>query len=125
MHTAGFARDQGIDTAVVPGNVTSPTSKGTNNLLVTNQAAAITSTDDVMHLLGLPGTTAEGRIAKRVRGSNQQEQLILDLIEKGINDGSAILRNSRLSVEQFSHHLTMLEITAKIRPLGNNLWALR
>ncbi len=135
MHTARFALDQGIDVLAVPGNITSPVSAGTNNLIKSG-AAAITSTEDILHALGLQ--TAEEVVQKgqaqqsdhqtqsrsRIRGANQSEQAIIDLLEKGIFEGSQLLMDSGLTIDVFSHHLTMLEITAKIRPLGANQWTL-
>lgn len=124
LHTADFAIDQGIDVLVVPGNITSPTSVGTNNLIKTG-ALVVTSADDVLLALGLQAKTKANHYPTRIEGSNAEEQRIIDLLEQGVNEGNELLHASKLSVEQFNHHLTMLEITTKIRPLGANRWALR
>jgi DNA processing protein len=123
MHTARFAMEQGIPVLAIPGNITSPTSAGTNNLVKTD-AIAVTSASDVLFALGL--TTAPEATSKKIRltSTNPQEQRILDLLEQGITDGNELLQRSQLEVETFNHHLTMLEITAKIRALGANHWGL-
>lgn len=121
LHTATFAHDQGVDVLAVPGNITSPTSVGTNHLLQTG-ATPVTCTKDVLRHLGIRSKRA---LSRRVRGANATEQQLLDLLEQGTSDGSQLLAASGLSVEVFNHHLTMLEITAKIHPLGANHWALR
>ncbi len=124
MHTARFALDQGIEVLVVPGNITSPTSAGTNNLLKSG-ATPVTAAADILHTLSLPFVASDNDLPpERIRGANPNEQRILDLLEQGINQGSKLLLHSGLRIEEFNHHLTMLEITAKIRPLGANNWGL-
>ena len=83
MHTARFALEQGVDVLAVPGNITSPNSVGTNNLIRTG-AAPITCTQDVLYALGAKHLPAEP--VKR-RGDNAEEQALLDLLYAGISDG--------------------------------------
>lgn len=125
MHTARFALEQGIMVMAVPGDITSPTSAGTNNLIKAG-ATPITELADLLYALELQHSDLESdqQPQVRIRGSNQSEQHILDLLERGIHDGDKLLTDSGLAVDQFNHHLTMLEITAKIRPLGANQWTL-
>src|SRR5690606_12979689 len=56
LHTANFALEQGRPVLAVPGNITSPTSAGTNNLIKTG-ATPVTSVNDVFYALGLEPTT--------------------------------------------------------------------
>lgn len=121
LHTTNFARQQDRDILAVPGNITSPRSVGTNNLIKQGGAALITSYKDVLHALQLEDHQTA---AKEVRGRNAHEQTVLDLILQGINDGQSLLSLSRLSVSQFNQVLTMLEIGGKVRPLGANNWAI-
>lgn len=118
LHTARFALEQGVDVLCVPGNITSVTSRGTNTLIKAG-ATPVTEVDDVLHVLGMerqPGT------AKKLRGSNAHEQLVLDVLQEGITDGAELLARSRLDISQYNQVMTMLEIRGKIRPLGNNQW---
>lgn len=124
LHTARFALEQGNDVMAVPGNITSPLSEGTNNLIKSG-ATPVTNTADILHHLGLQPASRKGAKRQRTRGSNSQEQLIIDLLEQGVQQGSRLLEQSGLSIQDFNHHMTMLEISAKIRPLGANQWALR
>jgi DNA processing protein len=121
LHTAKFALEQGRDVLAVPGNITSPGSAGTNNLIKTG-ATPVTSVDDVLYALNLRDTVFE-TIA--IRGDNAEEQAILDLLQEGTTEGVELLSCSRLQAPAFNQALTMLEISGKIRPLGNNQWALR
>lgn len=104
----------------VPGSIFSETSRGTNNLL---KAGAMPATDyaDVLHILGIEETEPQ---TKKVKGANEAEQAILDLLMGGLRDGDILLAESKLEVALFNQTLTMLEITGKIRSLGGGQWSL-
>lgn len=121
LHTARFALEQGKDVLAVPGNITSLTSVGTNNLIKAG-ATPVTSYVDVLHALGLKDRAEPGRT---VRGRNQYEQTLLDLLQKGITDGEQLLKQSDLTPSEFNQALTMLELGGKIHSLGANQWSLR
>jgi DNA processing protein len=118
LHTARFALEQGKDVMAVPGNITSPVSKGTNNLV---HAGAVPVRDhtDVTFALGLePGEKAGAA------GSNTAEQAIIDLLALGMSDGPELLAVSGLDAALFNQTIAMLEIRGIIRPLGGNRWML-
>lgn len=117
-HTATFAVNTGRTVMAVPGNITSPSSVGTNNLLK-DHAIAATSAEDVLIALGM---TIHKTKIKHVKGSNPGEQSILNVLLLGITAGHEILAASGLSVSHYNQHLTMLEIRGKIRPLGSDNW---
>lgn len=117
MHTARFALEQGKDVLTIPGNITSPLSAGTNNLIKAGAMPA-TSVDDVFAVLGLQSPTRTIR-----KGGTAHEQTILDLLVSNVRDGSELLARAALPVDQFNQTLTMMEITGKIRALGNNQWS--
>ena len=121
LHTANFALEQGKPVLAVPGNITSPTSVGTNNLIKSG-ATPVTSARDVFHALGLDVAQKK---REAPRSGNPNEQILLDLLFSGIDDGAELLSSSRLEVSLFNQTLTMLEIRGQIRPLGNNRWALQ
>jgi DNA processing protein len=104
LHTAKFALEQGRDVLAVPGNITSPGSAGTNNLIKTG-ATPVTSVDDVLYALNLRNTVLE-TIA--IRGDNAEEQAILDLLQEGTTEGVELLSRSRLQAPAFNQALTML-----------------
>jgi DNA processing protein len=119
MHTAGFALEQGKSVMAVPGNITSVTSEGCNNL-IRSGATPITCVADVLAELGL----AEEQVGLPL-GDSREEQAILTLIAAGEHDGEDIQKQSGLSPALFSQTLTMLEISGKIRALGANQWTMR
>jgi DNA processing protein len=118
LSTARFALEQGKDVMAVPGNINSPTSVGTNNLIKAG-AMPVTCLEDVLSVLGLQG----GAAPQAPVSSDPHEQAILTLIYAGTTDGGALLATSKLPVTLFNQTLTMLEINGRIRPLGNNHWA--
>lgn len=110
--------EQGRDVLAVPGNITSSKSTGTNNLIKTGAQPA-TSVDDILYVLGIDGDAKDAR----VRGDTAEEQTVLDLLYGGVSDGHGLLLGSELPAVQFNTVLTMLEISGKVRALGNNHWA--
>lgn len=119
LHTARFALEQGKDVLVVPGNITSPTSVGCNNLIKSG-ATPVTSVDDILHALGADNLAATTYVHK---GDTTEEQAILDLLYTGVSDGHTLLVRSEMTPDSFTQTLTMLELSGKIHPLGNNHWA--
>jgi DNA processing protein len=120
LHTAGFALEQGKPVLAIPGNITSPTSGGTNNLIKTG-ATPVTSAKNVFYALGLE-ITEKSREAPH--SSNPHEQTLLDLLFSGISDGTELFEASELEVSLFNQTLTLLEIRGRIRALGGNRWQL-
>jgi DNA processing protein len=119
LHTARFALEQGRDVMAVPGNITSPTSAGTNNLIKSG-ATPVTSAEEVLQILGVEQVAAT---TARYYSADPHEQQVLSLMQQGTSDGGELLRQTDMGVSLFNQTLTMLEIRGRIRPLGNNQWA--
>lgn len=118
LHTANFALEQGREVLAVPGNITSSGSGGTNALIKTG-AALVASSQDVFDIMGIHSAQK----ATVPHGNCPAEQIILDLLKKGPQDGSALLAKSGLNISLYNQTVTMLEITGKIRALGGNQWS--
>lgn len=119
LHTANFALEQGRTVMAVPGNITSPTSMGTNNLIKAG-AIPVTSAQDILEVMGLNLKKQHGQ----VMAANEQEAIILQLLSDGITDSAELHVKGGLDTALFNQTLTMLEITGKIRPLGAGHWGL-
>lgn len=117
LYTAQFAVDLGQEVMVVPGNITSPTSVGTNNLLKSG-ASPITNTLDVLRIMGLDHKFAPAL----PKGQTAAEQLVLNLLSDGIHEGNELFSKTSLPASEFNQTMTMLEITGKIKAGGNNSW---
>ena len=121
LHTANFALEQGKEVFAVPGNITSPQSAGTNNLIKAG-ATPVTSAEDVLNALGLEIKEPSKR---EILAANQEEHRILTLLADGVQEGEELLKKSELPTEVFNQTLTMLEINGKVHAAGNGQWALK
>ncbi len=121
LHTANFALDQGKTIMAVPGNITSPQSVGTNNL-IRSGAIPVTEVSDIFHAMNLK---PEKRQRYDIVASSKEEMIILELLVGGLSDGGELLVRSLLDPRIFNQTLTMLEINGKIRPLGAGHWAIK
>ena len=119
LHTANFALEQGQTVMAVPGNITSPASKGTNNLIKTG-ASPVTGIQDILNALNL-GQQVSLNIAV---AANAEEASILQQMQNGMTDINELQAGSLLSPQIFNQTLTMLEISGKVRPLGGGQWSL-
>lgn len=119
--TARFAIEQNKQVGAIPGNIDSPLSVGTNNLIKSG-ATLVSSADDVLDALGL---MAKEKARAEVFGDSQEEQVIIDILKSGETDMDKIQEQSKLDPAIFSQTITMLEISDKIRPLGANHWTLK
>lgn len=121
LHTAGFAIDQGKEVLAVPGNINSPMSEGTNQLIKTG-ATPVTSTQDVLLALGLDNPARQTQ--QVLAGLSKAEQVIITLIKQGTHGGNELAQSSELDVSVFNQTLTMLEINGLIKSLGGNSWSI-
>lgn len=121
LSTANRALEQGREVMAVPGNITSPLSAGTNNLIKTG-ATPVTCAEDVLQALGLEQIAPQDR---EIIAATAEEHAILTLLQNGLSDGQELQLQSKLPAAQFNQALTMLEITGKIKPLGGGHWTLK
>lgn len=119
LHTAQFAIKQGRKVFAVPGNITNPTSKGTNQLLKVGSIPA-TATKDVLEALGI---TSGKKHAVKPKSTDPNEQVIIDLLHSGITDSTELLQKSNMDIQLFNQTITMLEISGNIKSFGNNQFA--
>lgn len=106
--TANFALDQGRTVMVIPGNITSVMSRGTNNL-IKEGAVPVTSISDVLEVLGL---THETLLEKYVP-ETKEEGIVLKLIKGGVLDRNDLITKSKLETHIVNMIVTKFEI-AKI-----------
>lgn len=78
LNTASHALNQGRELFVIPGNIFSKTSKGTNNLLKEAQGAIVTDTADILAVLGMTQKSAGPRREKL----SEDEKKVLALIDE-------------------------------------------
>jgi len=121
LNTAAHALEQGKEIFVVPGNITSPLSRGCNSLLKQG-ASPVTCADDVLEVVAPQLLQPQASLPL---GSTPVESKILQLLQEGVRDGDEVQRRSSIPATEFNQALTMLELSGSIRSLGANQWTLR
>jgi DNA processing protein len=106
--TADFALEEGREVFAVPGEITSTLSAGTNALLKLG-AAPLTSTDDVLDVLGIEQRTP----AAAVEVSPAAEHL-LELVREGPAGADELAARGKLEAGAISAALTELELAGLV-----------
>lgn len=121
LNTARHALEQGKTIFAIPGNITSPYSEGTNNLIKMG-AILVTSVRDIYSEMGWVFTSKKETTPLVLP---QEQMIIYKLLRSGITGGEELLMKSGLQKNAFAEALTMLEIESIIRPLGGNNWSIK
>lgn len=114
--TASFAADQNRDVLAVPGNITSPNSRGTN-LLIQNGARPLLKPEDVMEVLNLEQVNTR-RMARKLLPADVTEEQILNVIAENTLSVDEISFLSGLPIEIVSATLAMMELKGLVRNSG-------
>lgn len=117
MHTANFALGQGKTVMAVPGNITSLTSTGCNNL-IKHGATPVTGPEDVFFALNLTPIKKKQIV---FRGRPEEEQLF-KLIAAGTRSQEELVLATKLDSSSVNSALTSLEISGHVRNIGNGQW---
>ena len=123
LNTAAHALAQGKEVMAVPGNITSPLSRGCNRLIAQG-ATPILSPDDVLDVLGLTKDNSGSEVANQINFDSPDAQLLYDLLHSGINDGDQLILKSGLAPADFSMAITILELNGYIKATGNNKYTI-
>ena len=119
LHTAEFALEQGKDIFAVPGNITSATSAGTNNLIKSG-ATPITSSHDILEALAISPVTKHPSYTS----ANPQEIILLRLISNSVSRNDDLLNASSLDPAILNQTLSMLEINGAIQSDAQGAWTI-
>jgi DNA processing protein len=122
LNTAKHAMNMRIPVCVVPGNVTSPMSSGTNQLLKQG-AHAVTETADILRLLGIDVESKQTQL--NLIGETPEETIILEKIGLGITDSESLQAQTALSTIEFQSAITMLEVAGRIAQNSLGSWHLK
>lgn len=104
LNTANYALELGIPIMAVPGNITSPYSAGTNNIIKSG-AYPLTDSSDVLSLLGIEPSDKSAYIPE-----SKPEQAIINTLKSGITSTNELLAGSKLDVSTAQTTLTLLEM---------------
>lgn len=120
--TANTAVEQGRDLFVVPGNIYSPESKGTNALLRAMPYALTLSPEDVLdhYRIDAP-SSGDGAEAVQL---DMTETLVLGCLHEGEKHFEELLAETGLSASELSTVLVNLELAGALEQTGGNHYAL-
>jgi DNA processing protein len=121
--TASFAADQGREVFVVPGNVYSPASEGTNALL-RDGARLVRSGTDVLEDLGLVGVDQQAAVQLRIP-VDEVEGRILSVLDSDACHIDDIAQQTQLTAAQAGAVLLTLELKGLLRNLGAQYYVKR
>ncbi|MDQ5952987.1 MAG: processing protein [Patescibacteria group bacterium] len=109
LTTARLASDYNREVLVIPGNITSPTSRGTNELLFYG-ATPVTKSSDILEALGL---TPKEQVEVATNLTNEEKLIFDTLREPLLKEELAILLQK--PINEINIAVTMLEIKGVIR----------
>lgn len=114
LNTASHALELGIPVMAVPGNINSPNSKGTNNLIKAG-AIPLTSPEDVIQLLGIESAEKNDYLPE-----TSEEAVLLECIRSGTSKTNDLIEASNLDTSTAQTLLTILEIKGIISVEAGN-----
>jgi len=114
--TANFAADQGREVFAVPGNITSPASKGTNRL-ISSGAHPMLNAEQVLEILEL-GLVAEHRSARVALPSDALEAQLFETLGGEPLHIDEITNRTEIPVEKVTATLALMELKGMVRQVG-------
>lgn len=116
--TADLALDQGREVFAIPGNINSPLSNGSHNL-IKQGAKLVNNYQDILEEIhiALPQKTAEKEMVKENTSLTEEEKIIYRLITKEPTQIDEIIEVSKLPVGKVSEMLLTLELKDLIKEI--------
>ena len=114
--TAAFAADQGREVFAVPGNITSPGSKGTNRL-IRDGAQPLLHPEQVLEALELT-MVAEQRTARVVLPADAIEAQLFEALGREPLHIDEIRSHTDLPIEKVTATLALMELKGMVRQVG-------
>lgn len=118
--TARAAAEQGRDVFCVPGNITSPVSRGTNKLLQEG-AKVLLCADDILDEYGWKAGAKQERCLPPDLDETQSK-IVRALMEKDSQSVDQLASTTGLALQELNASLTMLEIQGIITQLPGKLF---
>lgn len=118
--TVAHAIAQNKDVFAVPGPITSLLSAGPNQLLQQGVHVALEARD----ILEIIAPSYSAQQTSLILTDTPLEALIVELIQKGIQDGDVLCREAHANAGEFLQTLTMMELKGIVKNRGANQWTL-
>lgn len=116
--TADFALEQGREVFAIPGNINSPLSNGSHNLIKQGAKLVENHQDilDEIHI-ALPQKTIEKEVVKEYNSLTEEEKIIYRIMTKEPTQIDDIIGVSKLSASKVSEMLLSLELKDLIKEI--------
>ena len=118
--TARLSIEQGNELFIVPGNINSPESEGTNKLLQEMPHALVISSEDVLSRLGVRAVSVDTEVVEL----NICETLVVEALHDKELHFEELLEITSLGAGELSTLLMNLEINGIIEQTGGNYYSL-
>ena len=115
--TAQIALEENRDVAAVPGPITSPTGRGTNQL-IKDGAHVIVEPKDVLGLLNLDRLDAIERLSDQ-QITNADDRALMEVLSRERHDAHTLAHMCNLPVADVLHRLTLLELKGLVQSVGS------
>jgi len=122
MFTVNYATEQGRNVYCIPGNITSPTSRGTNRLIKEGCVMAL-SPEDILEDYGITYKKSEGQSELQTQLNLFEQQIVSALYEGELN-GEELLEKTGMDPAQLNSILTLLELRGIIRQHAGRIFTL-
>lgn len=121
MQTAALALDQGKEVFAVPGNVGSPNSEGTNNLIQKGTAKLVTNATDILDELNLYNHNKSVKLVKPMVSLSLFEEKIYSKLNYDFTHIDKISLETGLNIQDCLANLLILEMKGLVAQLpGKN-----
>lgn len=120
LTTARLATDYNREVLVVPGNISSPTSKGTNNLL-RDGATPIIKSADILEALGLAPKEEKTVNEEALKNLTEEERFVFKIISEPISK-EEISDKIKKPISEVNIIISMLEIRGLIKDMGGKIY---
>lgn len=122
LNTANHTIEQGKELFVVPANITSLSSVGSNKLIEELPETFTISPRRVLKVLGFDENQEENQ--KKIKEISVQEKVILEALYDGELDFDSLQEKTKIESKSLISLLTMMEISGLIKKLPGNFYSL-
>ena len=120
MITKDFALDLGIDVFAIPGQVTSPQSRGTNALIKQAACTCACEPDDILETFGV--TAKSNKEKNTLIQISFDEKRILDIIDRDEVHIDDIMEKTGMTIPKLATLLTSMEMKGLLQKLPGNCY---
>ena len=116
LHTISHALDQGKEIYIIPANITSEASYGSNRILTEIPHAMVTSPNQILDKMGIKFKNNNLKLSL-----SENETKIYNLIKKGGLNFDELAQKSEINVSMLNSMLTLMEMNGIIKRLPGNI----